>query len=61
MESSKLDMETKIISRMALSNCSREFLNPNLGSGGEEGVKRPPPLCWFSLNNSETPKAVKLA
>ena len=31
--------------------------NPNLGGGG--GILPPP--CWFSLNNSETVKAITLA
>ena len=34
------------------------FLNPNLGGG--QGVNLPPP-SWFSLNNSETVKALTLA
>ena len=34
-------------------------INPNLGGGWREsGIFA---LCWFSLNNSETAKAVTLA
>ena len=37
----------------------RDFLlNPNLGG---KGGNPPPTPCWFSLNKSETVKAVTLA
>ena len=35
------------------------YIKPNLGKGGGGGNFTPP--CWFSLNNSETVKAVTLA
>ena len=39
-----------------------KMFNPNLdGGGGGGGVILPTPLYWFSLNNSETVKAVTLA
>ena len=37
-------------------NLKKEGPSPNLGGGD----LIPPPLCWFSFNNSETVKAVTL-